>query len=170
MPELEDIAWAGYQEFARQWILVSRRERYIPGSGVHNLWFSTGGSQGHGGEWGIDVYEGDRECIKTNGRIWECSLVPVTEARNAAVEQRDKVKEEKDATRLEANRSRICNAMAKYPQGETKNIIKGVCSINQQGFLLAWASLFSDDSIIQTLVQKDRKKPWDGWKLSDLED
>jgi hypothetical protein len=44
-PELESIAWSGFQEWARKWILLRRREEY---AGTDRLWLSVGGSAGFG--------------------------------------------------------------------------------------------------------------------------
>lgn len=72
MPELSWLAWSGFAEFARQWILLNRRETYEPGSGIHRLWLTLGGSAGHSGAWGLDIDEG--KAGRIGGRLWEVTL------------------------------------------------------------------------------------------------
>ena len=59
--ELEDISGAGKAEYFRQWILISRRERFEPFSDEaikkHRLWLSFGGDAGQSGLYGVDLTE-----------------------------------------------------------------------------------------------------------------
>jgi len=57
-PDLDDLAFAGPAEAARQWLLLARRQPYLPGSGRHELVMAVGGSAGHSGTWLLDVDEG----------------------------------------------------------------------------------------------------------------
>jgi hypothetical protein len=55
---LDDIAWSGFAEFSAQWLLLSRRRRFDPDTGHHELWFSAGGRAGHHSLCALDVDEG----------------------------------------------------------------------------------------------------------------
>lgn len=55
---LSDLSFSGVGEYVRQWMLLSRRDPYAPGSGRHALALTVGGSVGHSGEWSLDIDEG----------------------------------------------------------------------------------------------------------------
>src|SRR5687767_13403037 len=89
-PELEDIAWSGFQEWCRQWLLVGRREKYEPGTGSHRLWLNVGGSAGHSALWALDIEEG-----KLPNRTWEVNVMHADEARQEVTERKEEAKQAK---------------------------------------------------------------------------
>ncbi len=166
-PELEDIAWAGFQEWCRQWVLVGRRERYEPGSGLHRLWLNAGGSAGHSALWALDVSEGTYD--GTTQRQWDVSIMQPDEARQDAKSQEQTVQQQRHQAKaeadLEADRREIVAVVAKLKTPETKNGLRDRAFCGHARFDRAFASLTSDGTLEPGDVVKANGQNYAGWRL-----
>jgi hypothetical protein len=146
--ELSHIAYAGFGQWARQWILLNRREDYDrnqPGS--HKLFVSFGGSAGHAGSLALDVEEGDIQ----SGRKWECSLQSTEEASAAieasGFEAKAKRDREKQQVASEERRGKILSAMRRFPDGETESEIRLATGVSGTQFKPVWLDLIAEQTI-----------------------
>jgi hypothetical protein len=87
--DLDDLAYTGFAEFARQWLLINRRSSYREGTGHHELWLKVGGSMGHNSLWGVDVDEGQLD-TRFAGRTWDVNVKTGDEVREARQKQGSK--------------------------------------------------------------------------------
>lgn len=112
--QLSDLSYGGIAEFARQWILLSRRREY-QGAPPHRLWMVTGGSAGHSGEWGLDIDDGILG-EDFGGRRWEVQVIPGAQAR---AERKTSPGGDQDPLELKAqeDESRLLQAIDKLAPG-----------------------------------------------------
>lgn len=152
--ELTDLAYSGFSEFARQWLLISRRERYQGGSGVHKLWLNHGGSAGQSGLYGVDVEEGTMD-LMFGGRQWSVKVLSTEETRKETVALKEKQREKKAEEDLMAARRAVCAVLRANEAGETANRIKDLVSCKKALVGLALLALKNDGMVIETTVKKD---------------
>ena len=93
--ELEDISGAGKAECFRQWMLVSRRSKFMADPGLphhHDLWLTMGGSAGHASTWGLDITE---QIHSNRSRDYTVDTLPRSEVLYARHERRKEASKSK---------------------------------------------------------------------------
>ncbi len=166
--ELDHIAWSGFPKWARQWLLIGRREPYEVGSGLHRLWLTTGGSAGHNHLWAVDVDEGPF----TPGvpRKWDVTVANpedarvVTEAEKEAAKDRER--ETRAQARVDGDRTKIVKAMLKFPEGETARAIRTRTGLSGERVGVAIASLLQSGDVLEVeLLKGNHRTPCQGYRL-----
>ncbi|MFO1042229.1 MAG: AAA family ATPase [Planctomycetaceae bacterium] len=145
-PELGMLAWSGFSQYARQWILLNRREKYDAETGLHKLWLGVGGSAGHGGLFAIDAYEGRQE--NPGGRVWEVSVSKASDARKQEREEKEQKKSEEQQTKLQKDTDSVVSVMEKHLDGISKSLLRDISGVGAK-----------INEIIPSLVQQQRIEP-----------
>ena len=173
MPTLENIAGAGFGQWARQWFLLNRQEAFNPDNpGSHKLLAAWGGSAGHCGGLAVFVEEGRRE----DGRTWDVQLHNLTQVQADRTDKKEQRKREKQAKTEEQNRWAVLQALKFFPQGETKTKIRQNAKLNPDTFEPIWTQLLTAEEVCQVTVDRGEKKAngtpktYDGWRLVLSED
>lgn len=163
MPELGDMAFSGFSEWARQWLLVNRRERYEQGTGIHRLWMNAGGSAGHNSVWSIDIDEGVLD-DNLEGRRWEVSVATAGDARReeqAAKESKKKLAEESKVTSASLD---VLNALRAVPGGLTQSGIRTSTAHKPDVIKRAIDQLLKSESIEQCQIVSQNKQRYSGYR------
>ncbi|PQO35621.1 hypothetical protein C5Y98_13135 [Blastopirellula marina] len=134
--DVADMASAACDGFARQWLLLNRRQTYQPGSGEHRLWLTIGGDAGQDGLWGVDVRVGDFE-----RRAWTTTVRDACSLRDEAAAH----EVESLHQRLE---SKVRLAFTNLAGGKiTKTKVRDQCGMNGVKFAAAWDRLVAAGKI-----------------------
>lgn len=165
-PELFDSAWAGTQQFFRQWIAINRRSAYAPERpGRHELRLVTGGSMGHATGVALDIEEGQR--TDPGGRRWDVAIRSLKETsierQTAGDSQKEQIRELKFQGDCELVRLKLDNI---YPEGTTRRQLRALCRISADRIDAALAALdeFGETEICDVKIS-NHKQPGKGIRL-----
>jgi hypothetical protein len=143
---LDDVAWTGFAEFAAQWLLLSRRRRFDPDTGRHELWFATGGRAGHHGLWALDVEEGSQHNV--GGRVWKNELRAASSAEVQSDVRQMEASEDRRVRRasvvFDRDLHRTLALLESAPRPVSATYLRELLSLNGQRMKRVLAQLVSD--------------------------
>lgn len=165
-PELSHISWSGTAEWARQWLLLSRRRDYVPGTGEHALWLVVGGSAGHSGLHALNIHEGIGD-----GRTWVVDVLEPDEARTAEAAAKETAREKQrqaaQAAQLERDGQAIIKAVLKLKDKRgTKTEIKERMARHTTAFNAAFAALLDSGDLVPRQITKGNNRTYDGYAIN----
>jgi len=185
VPELYDLAWAGFSEFAGQWWLLGRREAYDPDQGgEHRLWLNVGGRTGHSALHALDVHEGclsqplssqfDDFGSPPPSRYWDVEIQRAREVREAAAQERQERQRHAQALRkqqrLEEYVIRLVEAARQFPDGASKRMLREAAGLSGATFPQAFDQLLEDHTLVACeYTPEGRSTPQSGYRLNDDE-
>ncbi len=150
--DLDDLSQSGFAEFARQWILLSRRSPYRDGSGLHELWMRAGGSAGHSALWGLDVDEGGSK-NGIAGEHWDVKVRTSSQLKQE--KDTEKTEEQKDHANYLVNR--LVEYLENTPDGDTKTAIREALKVNNANVTKVIDLALAKDLIVAGKVKKGTK-------------
>ena len=166
---MEDLAFSGLQEFARQWLLVGRRKPYVPGSGLHQLSFHTGGSAGFSGHWAVDIDEGTVD-EHFAGRHWEVSVRSGPEEKEREEKAKDRQVVDQRKEKAGRNRKLVMAALRECPDGETLTGLRKATGIETKPLHEILDAVVDNGRVERTDVEKPSgsagTRRYSGFKLS----
>lgn len=121
---LTDLAYAGTSQFARQWLLLSCREDFMPGEPVR-LWLKGGGSCGQSGLWALDIDEGTLG-EDFGGRKWDVTVNTVSEEREQRREAAERKRREEQRGREQRDDGEFMGAVDRLDPGRKGLSLKAV--------------------------------------------
>jgi hypothetical protein len=163
--DLSDSAGAGFAEFVRQWLILSRREKYDVGTGEHRLWLNVGGSAGHSGLYGVDVSEG--RLSDPGGRVWNVTVQDGTTVRRAIEQQRESATTTRKQEQLNADCETILKVISRFPDGETKTEIRKASELSAPRFDSAFTAILDAGQIeYGERIRKGNNQSYPAYRLT----
>jgi len=162
---LEELSQSGAAEWARQWILLARREPYT-GHGRHALWLRLGGSAGHASLHAYDADEGNYLPDNTDWRRWEVTVRETTDVRAEMEARKEERKQAVQASKEEGYKERLLEALASHPEGETARTLREEAGLNSSFFAAAVRLAIQEERIEPVQIRKGGRA-YEGFRLTE---